>query len=264
MVRQTVEPDVRRTSLGKPEAPRLALVSRSLLLREALGRRLSLLGMGIASVSDFEALAREIESGSPDLILVDGDGWEQPWEVLLRSGELGAKGIPVLLLIASMDVEQVLQASSLGVAAVILKPFKPEEHTARIFDLCLEAQDLAARRAHPRYVPADGQRLEMEILPEQDWVKCRLSVLEVSSGGARIELPDPPAAAGLVPGSRWAVASLAVGGARTSVTFRVVHRTRNTFGVAFEQVIDRNRAFQEALQDLDRSVFGSLVPRRHW
>lgn len=249
---------------GKPQAPRLAMVSRSLLLREALVQRLSLLSVEVAAVSDFEALARGIESDRPALVLIDGDGWERDWEVPVRRLELRRRGLPGLLLIGSLNVDQLLEAPSLGVGTVLLKPFKPEEHTARIYDLFLGAQARTARRAHPRYIPSDGQRLEMEILPEGDWVARRLTVRDISGGGAGIELPDPPAAAALAPGSRLAVASLVVAGARASVAFRVVHRSRQTIGVAFEQLIDRSGTFRETLQGFDRQVFGSVVPHRSW
>ena len=249
--------------LGKTRAPRLAVVSRSMLLREALVQRLSLLSVEVAVCFDFEALAREIQSDRPNLVLVDGDGWAQSWEMLVRRLELRRKSVPGLLLIASLNVDQLAEAPSLGIGAVLLKPFKAEEHTARIYDLLLSAQARTARRAHPRYAPADGH-LEMEILPEGDWVARRLTVRDISGGGARIELPDPPAAAALALGSRWAVASLVVGGATTNVAFRVVHRTRQTIGVAFEQLIDRNGTFRDTLLGFDRQVFGSVVPRRNW
>jgi CheY-like chemotaxis protein len=247
-----------------PQAPRLAVLSRSLLLREALARRLALLNVEITAVADFEALARELQSDRPALVLVDGDGWERPWDALIRGLKLKRKGIPALLLIASLNVEQVLEAPALGISAVLLKPFKPEEHTARIYDQFLGAQAQTARRAHPRYVPSDGQGLEMEILPEGDWVPRKLPVLDISAGGARMELPDPPAAARLVPGSRWAAANLGVGAARAGVSFRVVHRAPRSIGVAFEQLIDKSGAFREALQRFDRQVFGSVLPRRAW
>ena len=247
-----------------PEAPRLAVLSRSLLLREALARRLALLNVEITAVADFEALARELQSDRPALVLVDGDGWEGPWDALIRGLRLRRKGVPALLLIASLNVDQVLEAPALGIEAVLLKPFKPEEHTARIYDQFLGAQARTARRAHPRYAPSDGQGLEMEILPEGDWVARRLPVLDISAAGARMLLPDPPAAARLVPGSRWAVASLGVGGARAGISFRVVHRTPRSIGVAFEQLIDKSGAFREALQGFDRQVFGSVLPRRAW
>ncbi len=262
MTRNPAQAGQRR--LGKTEAPRLAMVSRSLLLREALVQRLSLLRVEVAAVSDFEALARGIESDRPALVLVDGDGWEQDWEVPVRRLELRRKGLPGLLLIGGLNVEQLLEAPSLGIGTVLLKPFKPEEHTARIYDLFLGVQARTARRAHPRYVPSEGQRLQMEILPEGDWVARRLTVRDISGGGAGIELPDPPAAAALAPGSRWAVASLVVAGARANLAFRVVHRSRQTIGVAFEQLIDRNGTFRETLQGFDRQVFGSVVPHRGW
>lgn len=250
--------------LRQTKVPRLAVLSHSLLLREALTRRLALLNVEITAVPDFEALARELESDRPALVLVDGDGWERPWDALIRGLKLKRKGVPALLLIASLSVDQVLEAPALGIGAVLLKPFKPEEHTARIYDLFLGAQAQTARRAHPRYVPADGQGLEMEILPEGDWVARRLPVLNISAGGAGMRLPDPPAAARLVPGSRWAVASLGVGGARANISFRVVHRAPRSIGVAFEQLIDRSGAFRETLQGFDRQVFGSVPPRRAW
>ncbi len=242
----------------------MALVTRSLLLREALVQRLSLLSVEVAAATDFEALAREIERDHPALVLVDGDGWEQNWEVPVRRMELRKRGLAGLLLVGSLNVDQLLEAPSLGIGTVLLKPFKPEEHTARIYDLFLSAQARTARRAHPRYFPADTLRLEMEMLPEEDWVALRLTVRDICGGGAGIELPDPPAAAALAPGSRWAVASLVVGGARASVAFRVVHRSRQTVGVAFEQLIDRNGVFRDALLGFDRQVFGSVVPHRSW
>ena len=262
MTRLLVEPDLRPRTLGKPDQPCLVMVSRSLLLREALARRLSLLNVAITAVPDFEALARELESGCPVLLLIDGDGWARPWEALMRGLQLKSKGLPALLLITSLSVDQVLEAPSLGIRAVLLKPFKPEEHTARIYELFLGAQALSARRAHPRYVPSDG--LEMEILPEGDWVARRLAVLDISAGGARIGIPDPTAAARLVPGSRWAVASLAVGGARAHLSFRVVHRTLRSVGLSFEQLVDKGGAFREVLQGFERRVFGSVLPRRSW
>jgi DNA-binding NarL/FixJ family response regulator len=245
-------------------APRLAIVSRSPLLREAVSQRLALLGAAIAAAADFQALARLLEGERPALVLLDGDGWEEPWDQALRGLQLRRRGIPVLLLIASLGLEQLRDASSLGIATVMLKPFKPEEHTARIHDLLLGTRALTARRAHPRYVSAEGPRLQLEVLPEGDWVARRLRLLDVSAGGARMELPDPPAAARLLPGSRWAVASLVVGGARASVAFRVVHRSGRSIGVAFEQLVDRGGAFRDALQVFARQVFGFVPPRRSW
>jgi CheY-like chemotaxis protein len=234
----------------------MAIVSRSLLVREALARRLTLLGVEVTAVARFDDLAREIRNNRPDSVLVDGDGWEWPWEALLRDLELRKRGIPALLLISSMSAGQALETPTLGIGAVILKPFKPEEHTARVYDLLLETQAVTARRAHPRYVPADGQAVVMEALPYGDWVVLRLPVLDVSGGGARLELPDAAVAAALAPGSRGAVASLVVENARTSVAFRVVHRARQTLGVAFEKNVD--------LQGFDRRVFGPFVPLRLW
>jgi hypothetical protein len=262
LTRNLAQTDLRRS--GKPAARWMAVVSRSLLLREALVQRLSLLSVDVAAVSDFETLARGIQTDHVALVLVDGDGWDQNWEAPVRRLQLRSRGLPGLLLIGSLNVDQLLEAPSLGIGTVLLKPFKPEEHTARIYDLFLGSQARTARRAHPRYVPSDGQRLEMDILPDGDWVARRLTVRDISGGGAGVELPDPPAAAALAPGSRWAVASLLVGGARANVAFRVVHRSRQTIGVAFEQLVDRNGAFREILQGFDRQVFGSVVPRRGW
>ncbi len=250
--------------LPQPARSRLVVASRSILLREAVARRLSQLGMEVTSVPDFEALRRELESDCPALALVDGDGWDRPWGALIRGLELKRKGVPALLLVASLSVDQVLEVPSLGIRSVLLKPFKPEEHSARVYDLFLEARALTARRAHPRYVPSDAQPLEMEILPEGDWVARRLPVLDISVSGARIGIPDPTAAARLVPGSRWAVASLAAGRASASVSFRVAHRSRHSAGLSFEQVIDKGGAFRETLQGFERSVFGSVMPRRPW
>jgi len=196
----------------------------------------------VTAVSDFEALSRLIAGDNPTLLLIDGDGWERPLDSLLRSLELKGKNIGALLLVGSLGADQLLQATALGIGTVILKPFKPEEHTARIYDLFLAARALSPRRAHPRYVPRTANVWKWK------FSRRGLGRPQAARAGhlrrrARMELPDPPAAARLVPGSRWAVASLAAGGAGANVTFRVVHRSRQAIGVAFEQLIDRSGAF---------------------
>jgi DNA-binding response OmpR family regulator len=264
MNRYTLEVDRRSRNPGNLERPKVAVVARSLLVREALVRRLTPLGVRVAAVSRFDTLVREIEGGTPALVLIDGDGWERPWDELVRELDLQTRGIQGLLLISSMSVGQALDAPALGIDAVILKPFKAEEHTARVYDLLLAERGVTPQREHPRYVPSGAQALELEVLPEGDWVVLRLPVLDLSTGGARVELPEPLAAAGLAPGTRGEVASLVVDGARASVVFRVVYRDRHTLGVAFEHVEDRSGALAETLRGFDRRAFGALVPRRPW
>ena len=199
MIQRMLEPGLRT------DKPRMAIVSHSLLVREALARRLTLLGVEVTAVARFDDLAREIRNNRPHSVLVDGDGWEWSWEALLRDLELRKRGIPALLLISSMSADQAVA---------------------------------------------------MEALPYGDWVVLRLPVLDLSGGGARLELPDAAIAAALAPGSRGAVATLVVENARTSVAFRVVHRTRRILCVAFEKNVD--------LQGFDRRVFGPFVPLRLW
>ena len=91
-----------------PAVPRLAVVSRSLLVREALVRRLSPLGVRVAAASRFDTLVREIEGGAPDLVLIDGDGWERPWNELVGELDLRRRGVQGLLLVSSMSVGQAL------------------------------------------------------------------------------------------------------------------------------------------------------------
>jgi DNA-binding response OmpR family regulator len=264
MNRYVVELERRSRSPKSLKSPRIAVLSRSLLVREALVRRLTPLGVRVASASRFETLSEEFRSGTLAVVLIDGDGWDRPWDELVRELDLRRRGVQCLLLVSSMSVGQALEAPALGIASVILKPFKPEEHTARVYDLLLDARGRTPRRDHPRYVPPAAQSVELEILPDGDWVVSRLPVVDLSAGGARVELPEPLAAASLTPGARGEVASLVVDGARAGLVIRVTHRDSRTLGVAFEHLEDRSGVLADTLRGLDRRVFGAFVPRRPW
>jgi DNA-binding response OmpR family regulator len=264
---EQVEP--RRNRSRRRMAPSAVVLSRSLLFRDTLCRRLAALGVEVSAFAGFQALARELDhnaarSRRPDLILIDGDGWELAWEELVRQLGLRSRGVSALLLVSALSVGQALETPSLGIESVILKPFKAEEHTARVYDRLLDAQGVLPERAHPRYRSLPSRAPELEFLPEGDWVPLRVGVEDISSGGARLELPSAAAAAGLVPGRRVKVASLVIDGSRIGLAFRVVYRGRNTAGIEFERLEDRQAAVAAFLGDLDRRVFGGLVPRRPW
>jgi CheY-like chemotaxis protein len=250
-------------------APRAAVLSRALVLRDALCRRLSVLGAEVTAFAGFEALQRELDRAAPrtpapDLLLIDGDGWDRPWELLVGRLSLRRRGIPALLLVSTLSVEQALQTPALGIESVILKPFKAEEHTTRVYDRLLDARAVVPERAHPRYRSPAPRALELEFLPDGDWVAARASVEDISLGGARLRLPAAAFAAGLVPGGRVRVAYLVIDGAKVNVAFRVVYRGRGVAGIEFEWLEDRQARVAALLRDLERRVFGGLVPERAW
>lgn len=244
--------------------PRVLVASGSPGFRHAFSRQVSLLGVNATCVSRFEALQQALRDEEAALLLIDGDGWERPWNELVRELDLPARAACAWLLVSSLDAGQAMEASWLGLDTVILKPFRPERHMSQLYDQLLAQRGVRPRREHPRYVPPADGALRLEVLPAGDWVIVRLPVLDVSAGGARLRLPGLPGDEWATPGSRLPIASMLVGPARAGAVLRVVHRHRGTLGVAFERLEDWGGILADVLQGFAGNAFGAVVPPRPW
>ena len=112
------------------------------LLRAILEHKLAAAGFSVRSVEDGRAALAEVETGWPQIVVLDAmmpimDGFEA-----LRRLKQDPKSreIPVVMLTALKRDEDVLSALHAGASDYLSKPFNPDELVARLTRLAMSAR----------------------------------------------------------------------------------------------------------------------------
>jgi DNA-binding NarL/FixJ family response regulator len=260
LIQTTVEQDL---SL-EDRRPTVAVVSKSLLSGQSIARKLSLVGVNVFEYRHFDALFENIDLSPPDIVLIDPAGQELEWRALVSLLRIFSERSRVVLLAASMNVDQAVEAANSGVAAIFIKPYKEEEHTERVLGLVNEIQGVAPGRLQPRFTPRPESEIHVYYLTSDDWLAFPMEVRNIGEKGARLCLPYREFAAELQPGSSGFPATLAIGSARISLYLRVVHREGGTIGVLFERIGAGRKVLESFIRDLHTQAFGGSRNRRRW
>jgi DNA-binding response OmpR family regulator len=267
-VTYTREYNVQELQESARTAPRgtfnLTVVSPSLLVRQAVARRIAYLGVAVSEIPDLEHLPGVLQSSDVDVTLIDGDGWQREWKSLIADLKSLSALSRVVLLVSSMSLEQTLDAASVGVQSVFLKPFREDVHLERILDLLLAVRGISAKRRQPRFTPERSQPVFLDYLPEDDWVVLRFAVTDVCPKGARLLLPYAGVAPELTPGKKGALATLVMAAGKAGVFFRVIHRCPDAIGISFEQFGAGAKTFSAYVDGLNDRTFGIAHRKREW
>jgi hypothetical protein len=248
----------------RQSAAGVAVVSRSLLLRRSIDRRLGLLGVTVFGYDHFDSLFQGNGRLQPEVVLIDTAGQELPWEALVSLLRIFSGQSRIVLLAASMNVAQTVQAAERGVAAILIKPYRAEGHTGRILDLLLQARGIEPKRLQPRFTPDGGVQLSMDYLPMSDWPAFPMEVKNISGKGARLRLPCGEYAGELKPGMAGFPATLTIAAKKISLTLRVAHRERQTIGVVFGGSGRGLAVLENFIHSLSTEVFGEAGGQRRW
>jgi DNA-binding response OmpR family regulator len=117
-----------------PAKPKILVVDDDELLRDLLEFKLRSRGYEVELAEDGEAGLTAASASPPDLIVLDGmmpglDGF-QVLQRLSDSGE--TRDVPVIMLTARRQEEDVVAGLSLGAQDYLVKPFLPDELVLRI------------------------------------------------------------------------------------------------------------------------------------
>jgi DNA-binding response OmpR family regulator len=256
----TVEQDLGYRESGSS----VAVISKSLLLRRSIDRRLGLLGVTVCGYTHFDSLFQGSGRLQPDIILIDTADQELPWKALVSLARIFSRQSRIVLLAASMNVAQTVEAAERGVAAILIKPYRAEGHTGRILDLLLQARGIEPKRLQPRFTPNSGAKLRMDYLPVSDWPAFPMEVINISRKGAQLHLPYGEYAWELQPGRSGFPAALAVAMAQISLNLRVVYRERRSVGVVFDGPGSGSGVLDTVIHDLRSQVVEGGASRRFW
>ena len=117
-----------------PSKPKILVVDDDELLRDLLEFKLRSRGYEVELAEDGEAALEAASASPPDLIVLDGmmpglDGFQ----VLQRLSDSGAtREVPVIMLTARRQEQDVVAGLSLGAQDYLVKPFLPDELVLRI------------------------------------------------------------------------------------------------------------------------------------
>ena len=164
----------------------VAVISKSPLLRRSIERGLGLLGVAVFGYGHFDSLFQGSGRLQPDVVLIDSAGQELPWEALVSLVKVFSGQSGIVLLAASMNVVQTVEAVQRGVAAILIKPYQAEGHTARILDLLLQSRGIEPKRVQPRFTLDNGTQLRVDYLPMNDWPAFPMGVSNISGKGEKI------------------------------------------------------------------------------
>jgi len=241
-----------------------AIVSRSLLTRQSIARKLSLVGITVFEYRHVDALLQSVNSAAPDLVLIDSDGQALEWNALVSLLKILSDRTHLILLVSSLNVDHTIEAANNGVAAIFIKPYKEEEHTERVLNLLNDIRQISPKRLLPRYTPDLTAQIHLEYLPSDDGVIFPIEVRNISQKGAQLLLPYSGFAKELQPGSSGFPATLVLGTSRVGVYLRVVYREGRIVGVVFEHIGDRRKAFTTLIRELSKRALGDIAGDRRW
>ena len=182
----------------------LIIVSRSEDIRRSFLESYSLLGYEVTAAQDIVEVIRELNNLDPDHVIMDIEGLPRQWKVVAAGLKLAQKDISVVLLAATMTAEQANEAAFLGVAGVIIKPFQPEFHLKRVYDLIRGGG--GGKRVYPRFYAGSVFEGSLEYHSETTNKLHLFELVNVSEAGAAVRTRDLAAAPELQPSAPIAAA----------------------------------------------------------
>jgi CheY-like chemotaxis protein len=232
------------------------------LVRQPIAQSLSVLGISVREFTDLGEVVARMNDLSPDLIVMDADGMAHRWRTL-AAGLGGARGgVGLVLLAGRFSFADAHDAQALGVSGVIMKPYRREEHAARLLDAALARRDLRPRRLTPRIAVPDGEGAVFELsLPTGE---VRLPVRNIAEGGAAVATVTAAANAALTEGERFPAASLLWGTLRLELSFDVAHARGGIAGLRFIRVWEGWPHLTHTLGERLSRALGPIERRRRW
>jgi len=242
----------------------LLVIAKSESLRRCFAASYPLLGYEVWAFDDIFEPIRELNNLDPDHVVMDVDELARKWKVLAGGLKLAAKPITLILFASSMTLEQANEALYLGASGIIIKPFLPEFHLKRVYDIIHRKLRMAGKRIEPRFYTGeefDGCLLFYEPKSSQS---CQFNLINVSLSGASFWLRSPEQLPAIQPGYAMDEAVLKIGAQEYPISFRVAFRKQAMVGILFDQIKAEKPNFVRFLQRLSLKAFGISGLKGRW
>jgi hypothetical protein len=177
---------------------------------------------------------------------------------------LAQKKITIILIAGTITLEEANEALVLGVSGIIIKPFLPEFHLKRVYDIIHRKLRAEGKRIYPRFytgVVFEGSL----IIPIEAADKIHtFELVNVSEIGAAIRSKDPGIAPELEPKVVIDEAVLRVDNEEFPISIQVIFRKYGLIGVNFLRIKKGESNFNRFIQRLSLKAFGISGIKGKW
>lgn len=222
--------------MGPAMSLRVVILGKILIVRQPIAQSLGALDFETFESSSLAEVIARLDFISPSLIVMDTDGMSREWRMLAAA--LGPKkGAASLVLVTSrFSFDDAHDAMALKVAGVIVKPFRSDQHTARLLDLALRQMNVRARRSSPRFATPAATNAVLRL--SESGGENIFPLKNIAEGGATINTEAGSVGSSLDPGSFVPLATLSWGEVQLEAAVDVMYRERNSAGIRFSRIFE--------------------------
>jgi DNA-binding response OmpR family regulator len=242
----------------------LVVISKSEEIRKSFLESYSLLGYEVSVSEDILELIRDLNILEPDYVIIDIDELSRMWKIAASGLRLAQKKIMVILIAGGITLEQANEALVLGVSGIVIKPFLPEFHLKRVYDIIHRKLRTDGMRVYPRFYtgPVFGGALTVPVTGT-DKVHT-FELVNLSEIGAAIRSKVPDIAPELQSDVVIEDATLRLDNEQFPVEVRVMFRNQGLIGVYFQRIKRGESNFQRFIQRLSLKAFGISGIKGRW
>jgi DNA-binding response OmpR family regulator len=242
----------------------LLVIAKSEEIRQCFTRSYPLLGYEVYAFADIYQPIRELNDLNPAHVVMDVDEMPRQWKVVASGLKQAHKAITLILFASAMTLEEANEALHLGASGIVIKPFLPEFHLKRVYDIIHRKLRMLGKRIQPRFyagVEFEGFLLFYE---HKSGKNCQFPLINLSESGAAVRLESPEQVPELQPGYVMDDAVLQIGEQRYPISFRVAFRDREMVGIIFDQIKAEKPNFMRFIQRLSLKAFGISGLKGRW
>jgi DNA-binding response OmpR family regulator len=242
----------------------LVVISKSEAIRKSFLESYSLLGYEVSVSEDILELIRDLNILEPDYVVIDIDELSRMWKIAASGLRLAQKKIMIILIAGGVTLEEANEALVLGVSGIIIKPFLPEFHLKRVYDIIHRKLRTEGMRVYPRFYT--GSVFEGALtVPVTGTNKIHtFELVNLSQIGAAIRSKITDIAPELQPDAVIEDATLRLDNEQFPVAVQVMFRNQGLIGVYFQRIKKGESNFQRFIQRLSLKAFGISGIKGRW
>jgi DNA-binding response OmpR family regulator len=242
----------------------LVVISKSAEIRKSFLESYSLLGYEVSVSEDILQLIRELNILEPDYVIIDIDQLARRWKIAASGLRLAQKKIMIILIAETVTLEEANEALFLGVSGIIIKPFLPEFHLKRVYDIIHRKLQTEGTRVYPRFYTGPVFEGEFTVTIPATGKVYTFELVNVSQIGAAIRSKIPAIAPELQAEAVIEDAVLRLDKEQFPVTVQVMFRKQGLIGVYFQRIKKGEPNFQRFIQRLGLKAFGISGIKGRW
>lgn len=247
-----------------PVDQNLVVISKSEEIRKSFSESYSLLGYEVSVSEDILELIRDLNILEPDYVIIDIDELARKWKIAASGLRLAQKKIMIILIAGGVTLEEANEALMLGVSGIVIKPFLPEFHLKRVYDIIHRKLRIEGTRIYPRFYTGTVFQGTLTVPAEGTRQIHTFELVNVSQIGAAIRSKVPAIAPELQPDTVIEDASLSLDKEVFPVSVRVIYRKQGLLGVYFQRIKKGESNFQRFIQRLSLKAFGISGIKGKW